>query len=395
MGSVDFDDGYSDDPYEIERPIRRKSKALHAIVLLLILSFTFKGVYAANVSLGGSGRSEFGQGLVVTTACSGNSPITITPQVSFVNSSGGGTFKFSGFNVAGVSSGCTGKVLKFNFFSETETSPLSIVDSSTNYVDIRVTSGSFSTSQTGVTLANITSSGFTASLTTPLIQATDVARITVQSGYPESYPNIGSIDVPSADGLSFPSLTPAGLGQYTLETWIKFTTTPTSNALIFVGSYGQGVWINSSLNTVYAALWGPGTGQQTFNISTLSTNTWYHLVLVRDSSRVTQLFINGSRNSRSTVSDTNNYTAGINAMLVGGAGGEVGAKLSNVRIANEALYDPSANSIAVPIAPLTVSGSTLLLLKGDTNRYLYDSAVPARTITATSGVTSSSDSPLG
>lgn len=395
MGSVDFDDGYSDDPIEINAPIQKKSKVLHALALLLIMSFTLKGVFAANVSLGGSGKTEFGQGIIATAACSGNTAITITPQITFTNSSGAGAYKLSGFNVAGVPSSCIGKVLKFNFYSETGTSPLAIVDSSTSYVDIRVTSGSFSNAQGGVSLGSLTSTGFTATFTTPQIQATDISRITVQSGYPESYPNIGSIDVPLADTLSFPSLTASGTGPYTLETWIKFTAAPTGNALIFVGSYGQGLWINSSLNTVYLALWGPGTGMQTFNISALSTNTWYHMVVVRDSSKATQLFINGSRNGNAAVTDTNNYSNGINAMLVSGAGGDVAAKLSNVRIANEALYDPTASSIAVPVAPLTVSTSTLLLLKGDTNRYLYDTAVPSRTITVSGGVTSSSDNPLG
>jgi len=391
---AEFDEGYSDDPIE-DSPVRRgKNRLGPAIAILIVMSFAFKGVYAANVTLGGSGKSEFGQGIQITTSCSGSNPISVKPQISFSNSSGSGTFLLSGFAVSGVPTECNGKLLSFSFYSETGTSSLAVVDSSTSNVDIKMVSNSFSNSQSGITLTGISSSGFTATFNSPFAQASQVSRVTIQSGVPAALANLGSIDIPLADGLSFTPIAAFSTGAFTVDTWIKFTSAPTGNSLIISGSSAFGLWVNSARTNFYIALWGPGSGMQTFTVPALSLNTWYHIAVVRDASRNMQFFVNGSRNGNASVTDNNNYSSGASSMLAAGAGGDVAVRLSYFRVSTTAIFDPLASSITAPAAPSTVGGGTIMLLKGDTNGYLYDSAQPSRTFTVTGGVTSSSDNPF-
>jgi hypothetical protein len=255
--------------------------------------------------------------------------------------------------------------------------------------------GSFSNSQPGVALSNITASGFIVTISSPVAMASQVSRITAQTSLPMAIPFAGAIDLPVSDNITFPALTAFGTGAFTVEMWIKFTAAPTGNALIFQNNYGPGLWVDSARTHFYLALWGPGSGVQTFVVPAVSLNTWHHLVVVRDGSSNAQLFIDGSRNGNPSVIDTNNYTNGINSLFTTGAGGDVAVRFTNLRISSSAIYSPTATSITVPTEPLATAGSTLMLLKADTNRYLYDTAVPSRTITASGGATSISDSPFG
>lgn len=358
------------------------------------MSFTLKGVYAANVSLGGSGKTEFGQGIQVTTGCSGSSQLTVKPQISFVNAQNAGTYMLSGFSVSGVPSECAGKLFTFNFYSETGTAALGVIDSATSDVYIKIVTGSFATTQNGVSLTNVSSTGFTANFTSPAVQASQVSRITAQSGLPMAIPFAGSIDLPVADSISFPAIAAFNTGAFTVEMWIKFTAAPTANALIFQNNYGPGLWVDSSRTHFYLALWGPGSGMQTFTVPAVSLNAWHHIAVVRDGSSNAQFFLDGSRNGNASVADSNNYTAGINSLFTTGAGGDVAVKFTNLRISSAAIYSPTATSITVPTSALTLTGNTLMLLKANTDNYLLDSGQISRTITASGGVTSSSDSPF-
>ncbi|MSW09355.1 MAG: hypothetical protein F2690_00725 [Actinobacteria bacterium] len=64
--------------------------------------------FAANININ-SGPIEFGQGIAQTTACSGETPIVITPQASFINQESGGGFEFSSVKVSNIPDSCDGK----------------------------------------------------------------------------------------------------------------------------------------------------------------------------------------------------------------------------------------------------------------------------------------------
>ena len=176
--------------------------------------------------------------------------------------------------------------------------------------------------------------------------------------------------------------------------WIKFTSTPSSNALIFQGNAGLGLYINSSLDQVSIVKWIDGTGTKVFYIPALSTGTWYHLAVVRDSSSRAQLFIDGSKSINAYVTDNNNYTSGITSLVTGGAGGKFVGKLSNIRITNTAIYDPTVTSFTKPSAPLTDVSGTLLLLNTKTTAPLTDSSSFAHSLTESGNPTSSTDNPF-
>jgi hypothetical protein len=82
---------------------------------------------AANISLGTGSTLEFGQGVQVTAAC--DTSITISPRVSFSNTSGGGTFYLSTVsfsNLDASTAGCQGKTLSLNAYGDTSATPLQL-----------------------------------------------------------------------------------------------------------------------------------------------------------------------------------------------------------------------------------------------------------------------------
>ncbi|MTA02610.1 MAG: hypothetical protein F2578_04680, partial [Actinobacteria bacterium] len=78
---------YSDDPVV---PVikRRNFGALTSSAMLLVAGLFLSNTFAANISLSSGAGVEFGQGVSITTACSGSQALTVTPYSSFVNSSG-------------------------------------------------------------------------------------------------------------------------------------------------------------------------------------------------------------------------------------------------------------------------------------------------------------------
>ena len=389
----DFKDVYSDDPFE-EESTSHKFQIISIIAALLCLAFVIRGVYAANITLNTGNPAEFGQGINTAVACSGNNVLSITPKSTFVNASGTGAFYLSGIQVTGVPSGCNGKKLVFNAFGDSNADALPIFATDKTDLSITSTGSTFITSNSGVTLSGLSATGFTATFTNPVTLTSDFVKIVVQSTNDSNFENLGSITFSASDALSFPALTSFGTGAYTAEMWIKFTSTPSSNALIFQGNSGLGLYINSSLDQVFIVKWGDGTGTKVFYIPALSTGTWYHLAVVRDSSSRAQLFIDGSKSINAYVTDNNNYTSGITSLVTGGAGGKFVGKLSNIRITNTAIYDPTVTSFTKPSAPLTDVSGTLLLLNTKTTAPLTDSSSFAHSLTESGNPTSSTDNPF-
>jgi hypothetical protein len=181
-------DYYHDDPVELlsEKPRKKKLIALLSFSLFTG-AFFFQGVFAANINLNIGNRVEFGQGIVQTIACDRDG-ISLLPQAEFVNSSGSGSHGIKSLVVSQVdssSNGCEGKILTFKGFGLSSSTSLDLVNS-VNSIVVVVSSGSpyFSIpATTGVTLTNISSSGFTISFDSSAspILASEVARFTVES----------------------------------------------------------------------------------------------------------------------------------------------------------------------------------------------------------------------
>jgi hypothetical protein len=177
---------YSDDPNNFNHePPKKKSRAIFGAVLLLAGSGIFlQTTLASNISLNSGAQVEFGQGITQTLACSGATDLTVTPNSSFTNESGGGAFYFSSLTISNVPAGCYGKDFTIRGYGEASSTPLALFNTtSTSAVVSNDTGGSFQigTGGTGATVSS-GSGTFTITFTSPVALASTVFRITVESG---------------------------------------------------------------------------------------------------------------------------------------------------------------------------------------------------------------------
>lgn len=182
---IDFEDGYAPE----QGGSKRKMRGPIALSALVVMGALFlQNTLAANISLTGSGAVEFGQGVQVTTACSGNDVITITPKSSFVNTSGNGSYYLSGVTVSGVPSSCTGVDFKLSVFDSATSSALPIFASSKTVATVWNNSGTFQAGAGSSELSISSGSGtFTITFASPVALSGNVSRVTLQSSSHTAY----------------------------------------------------------------------------------------------------------------------------------------------------------------------------------------------------------------
>jgi hypothetical protein len=150
---------------------------------------------AANISLGTGSALEFGQGVQTTAAC--DSSITVSPKVTFVNSSTNPQFMLSTISLSDVdatnqasdTTGCDGKTLTINAYGDTLATPLSIASSSNtaySYATVGVKASGTMTTSPGVTVTvigtqNSTTAGIDVAITSPQATSGAVYKLTLQS----------------------------------------------------------------------------------------------------------------------------------------------------------------------------------------------------------------------
>ena len=146
---------------------------------------------AANISLGSGSALEFGQGVQVTSAC--DSSITISPKVTFVNSSTNPQFYLSTVSFTGVdaqSGKCQGKTFQLNAYGDSSATPLQIATVSSNPLTTATVGisadGNSVTSAAGTVIAGLTGGGtgalaFDLGLSTPSATSGAVFKLTLQS----------------------------------------------------------------------------------------------------------------------------------------------------------------------------------------------------------------------
>jgi len=174
---------YFDDPAEESSGKRKNFKGVLALILLVVAGGTYlQTTLAANISLNTGSPVEFGQGISVTAACSGASVLTMTPNSSFSNASGGGSFYLTSVTVSGIPSGCNGVDFNISAYDSTTSTALPIFASTKTVASIWNNGGSFQ-GGSGFLGSTVTSSSssFTVNFTTPVALASNVAKITLQS----------------------------------------------------------------------------------------------------------------------------------------------------------------------------------------------------------------------
>ena len=173
----------------------------------------------------------------------------------------------------------------------------------------------------------------------------------------------------SGDSLSYAG-TIFGTGAYTIECWFNINNFSSTYALLSTSNANAlNIRIN---NATTIAIDQQNVGQVTFTVPTMSTNTWYHIAIVRNSSNVCTVFLNGSRSSTGQSTISTNYSAASNLIgLIGSS--SFSGYISNLRVVTgTALYDPTLATITPPTAPLQPITGTALLTCAD-NRFIDDS----------------------
>jgi hypothetical protein len=120
--SDDFDESYAFDDAEYgEFEESGSSKPFLVKAIAMILAVT--GIaYGANIALtSGSTKSEFGQGILTTTACDTNGGITIIPYAGFINDTGTGKFSLDSIILEGIDANCVGEDFTIQVYAETGT----------------------------------------------------------------------------------------------------------------------------------------------------------------------------------------------------------------------------------------------------------------------------------
>lgn len=181
--------GFDEEFLEEESEPRRFSAKHLLIIPIFFIGFTL----AANINLSTGTPVEFGQGIRMTTTC--DDSITITPESSFKNIQGAGSFYFTSIRVSGVSLDCSGKVFTLKAYAASGNSPLDIYSSSGNviYNDIQVFDyqGTFSFIDSGLPADALesTDDGFVVSFisteapaSTALATTAVLSRMTLESG---------------------------------------------------------------------------------------------------------------------------------------------------------------------------------------------------------------------
>jgi len=170
----------------------RRSRLRKPILLLVLIAIagTFATTLASNITVN-SGPVEFGQGLALTTSCSGDQALIFTPHANFRNVSGGGNFIFSSISVSNIPAECSGKDFIFGFYSETGTVKLNL-DSrgsqDTPYVYFTVsgetgTAAAFTKppSNGAFRTTNVTATSFTLVINHPDATADELYKMTIET----------------------------------------------------------------------------------------------------------------------------------------------------------------------------------------------------------------------
>lgn len=183
-------------------------------------------------------------------------------------------------------------------------------------------------------------------------------------------------------------------GAFTFECWFYYTGTFASIAA-FCGpgaatNNALNLYINNSTTLTFDQY---GVTATNFTVPTMTSNQWYHVAFVRNSSNLATVFLNGTRSSTGTASISTSF---LSIAAIGYVSSAVPRYfqgfLSNVRYVTNAVYDPTQSTITVPTSALTaISGTQLLTCQS--NR-LIDNSSNAYTLTPVSTVFVKATSPF-
>lgn len=172
------EDFYYDDPVVDVVPARSRGRlpVVAAMLALAVLGSTF----AANINLGG-GSSEFGQGIQITSACSGNTVLSAKPNVEFSNVANGGTYYVKSVLVSNIPVSCSGVDFTLKLYGDTGTA-LAIFNGSSTDAVIYFDGTNYAKGPGSGYSVTGSGSSFTVTFTTPVALASETKKMTLESG---------------------------------------------------------------------------------------------------------------------------------------------------------------------------------------------------------------------
>ena len=220
--------------------------------------------------------------------------------------------------------------------------------------------------------------------------------------YPDIYaaPTFGGANSPTAStsgsgSLSFngssqyvatSDTSNVGSGSFTIEAWVYFNSLSSSYAIF--DEYNGGSTNSWQLYVSSSHLnWFNGSTSTTTitGSATLSTNTWYHIVAVRNGTTL-KTYVNGVQDG--TVTDSTNYNASaslwIGSQRTGGPVTTMNGYITNARIVlGTAVY---TSAFTPPTTPLTAISGTNYLLSAVSGAPFADGSGNGYNATNTSGI---------
>ena len=183
MSSLNF----KKDIFDFESSKRKSAKkplrpALFIGVLVAVIAVGT--TFAATINLNSGSNIEFGQGLQQVVACSGNTPLTITPSTTgFVNTTGGGSYPFNSVTVSNIPSSCQGADFTIKAYGNSSSTPLALFNSTSTAAVVYDNAGTFQAGTGGTGMSVSSGSGtFTITFASPVATSDAVYKLTIQSG---------------------------------------------------------------------------------------------------------------------------------------------------------------------------------------------------------------------
>ena len=186
------EDSYHDDP--IEEPQSRSPRTLFVTSGAFILGalLVFQGTFASNIALNSDAGVEFGQGIAVAAACSGNTNLRVAPTASFTNAVNAGSHYFKSVSVTNIPTSCRFKELKLSIYDDSKANPETLFGAKTS-INVFFNSNVFYTSavDSNYVMVDTTTSdcssgggtcyGFTATFINPSLLSSKVGKLVIQS----------------------------------------------------------------------------------------------------------------------------------------------------------------------------------------------------------------------
>ena len=178
-----YEDQYWDDPINTMGSSESRSSFFKRIAFVgLSLSLLLLGqTFAANINIGNSGTSEFGQGIQVMAACTGENFLSLKPTGDFVNVRDAGNYYLKSIVVTNVPIDCSGLDFTIKVYGETGTALTTHGGNQSQSVAYFDGSTFAKGPGSGYTVVG-TSSSFTITFTDPLALTSLAKTFTIESG---------------------------------------------------------------------------------------------------------------------------------------------------------------------------------------------------------------------